>query len=44
MEHFQTHSEATISQIPKSEKDTTQKENSRAISLMDLDAKTPTRQ
>ena len=36
-ENFQTHSEATITLIPKPDKDSTKKENYRPISLMNID-------
>ena len=38
-EHFQTVCEATITLIPKSDKDSTKKENYRPISLMKIDGK-----
>ena len=37
--NFQTHSEATITLIPKPHKDATKKENYRPISLMNINAK-----
>ena len=37
--NFQTHSEATITLIPKPDKDATKKENYRPISLLNIDAK-----
>ena len=37
--NFQTHSEATITLIPKPDKDDTKRENYRPISLMNIDAK-----
>ena len=38
-DNFQTHSEATITLIPKPDKDSTKKENYRPISLMKMGAK-----
>ena len=38
-EHFQTHSETTITLTPKADKDNTKKENYRPISLMNINAK-----